>query len=109
MSIKNSNITETSDAMEFLDELLGGPLTFRELLNAIRLCDEISQVDFARKLNISKSHLCDIEKGRKNVSVERAAHFARTLQYSVDQFVRLALQDQLSSAGLDYKVHLEVA
>jgi DNA-binding XRE family transcriptional regulator len=29
------------------------------------MCDEISQTDFAKKLGVSKAHLCDIEKGRR--------------------------------------------
>lgn len=95
--------------MKYLENITGGPLSLKELLYAIRLGEEISQVEFAKKLKISRSHLCDIEKGRKNISVERATAFAKILQYSEDQFIRLALQDQLVNAGLDYKVKLEAA
>ncbi|RIL07572.1 MAG: hypothetical protein DCC75_09880, partial [Proteobacteria bacterium] len=45
-----------------------GPLTLGQLIESIRLCDNDSQVSFARKLGISRSHLCDIEKGRKSLS-----------------------------------------
>ena len=38
-----------------------------------RLCDEISQAELARKMHISGAHLCDIGKGRRLVSAERAA------------------------------------
>ena len=41
--------TETCDAEEFLEELTGGPLTFGEMLWAIRQCEEWTQAEFARK------------------------------------------------------------
>jgi transcriptional regulator with XRE-family HTH domain len=63
----------------------------------------------ARKLGVSKSHLCDVEKGRKTVSPERAAKWARTLGYPESIFVRLAIQGDLDAAGLKYKVEIEAA
>lgn len=98
-----------SDVMRFLEKLTGGPLTFGEMLSSIRLGDGLSQMEFANKLGISKSHLCDIEKGRKTVSPARAARFAGLLGYSEEQFVRLALQDQVEQAGLDLIVRVEAA
>jgi transcriptional regulator with XRE-family HTH domain len=97
------------DAMKFLDEVAGGPLTLAGLLEAIRSGEEMSQVDFAEQLGISKSHLCDIEKGRKTVSPARAAKFAKVLGYSQDQFVRLSLQALIEESGLRFKVRLEAA
>jgi transcriptional regulator with XRE-family HTH domain len=95
--------------MHFLESITGGPLTFGEMLSSIRLCDEMTQVEFANKLGVSKSHLCDIEKGRKTVSPARAAAFARLLGYSTEQFVRLALQHQVEQAGLSLLVRVEAA
>ncbi len=90
----------------FLEDLLGGPLTLRDLLVAIRQGEDLSQAAFARQLGISRSHLCDIEKGRKTVSPQRAARFARTLGYSAEQFVQLALQQEVDDAGLGMRVQL---
>ena len=98
-----------SAAMRFLEDITGGPLSLGKFLQSIRLGEELSQVEFAGQLGISKSHLCDIEKGRKLVSPERAAIFAKILQYSSEQFVRLALQDQVEKAGLKFKVTIEAA
>src|ERR1700733_604982 len=92
--------------MAFLDALVGEPLTLGGLLAAIRKCDEIPQATLAKRLGISKSHLCDIEKGRKVVSLERAARFAQELGYSEEQFVRLALQQMVEVAGLPFWVQL---
>jgi transcriptional regulator with XRE-family HTH domain len=98
-----------SAAMKFLEGVAGGPVTLGRLLESIRLGENMSQVEFAKLLKVSKSHLCDIEKGRKVVSPGRAARFAKTLGYSEDQFVRLALQAQVEEAGLKLKVSVEAA
>jgi transcriptional regulator with XRE-family HTH domain len=98
-----------SAAMKFLEDITGSPLSLGKFLQSIRLGEEMSQVEFARQLGISKSHLCDIEKGRKLVSPERAVIFAKILKYSSEQFVRLALQDQVEKAGLKFKVKIEAA
>jgi transcriptional regulator with XRE-family HTH domain len=101
--------TKKSKPMKFLEGISGGPLSFGELIEAIRQGEEMTQVMFAKKLRISKSHLCDIEKGRKTVSPERAARFAKKLGYSEDTFVELALQDMVNEAKLDMKVSVGVA
>src|SRR5262245_17520696 len=98
-----------SSAARFLENLAGGPLTLGGLLEAIRVGDEVSQSELAERLEISRSHLCDIEKGRKTVSPARAAKFARILGYSETQFVRLALQDMVDEAGLSLVVKVEAA
>ncbi len=76
-----------------MEEITGGPLTLSALLYAIRVGEEMSQAEFALRIGVSKSHICDIEKGRKHVSPMRAMQFAKILKYSEEQFVRLALQD----------------
>jgi antitoxin HigA-1 len=98
-----------SEAVRFFEKLNGGPLTFGQMIESIRLCDEISQVGLAKKMKISRAHLCDIEKGRRTVSAERAAQFARVLGYSVNQFIATALEDQLRRAGLKVRVRLDAA
>ncbi len=98
-----------SDAQKFLEKLSGGPLTFAKIIESTRLGEEMSQVSFAKKLGISASHLCDIEKGRKTVSPARAAKFARILGYSESQYVRFALQALIDQDGLKYKVEVHAA
>lgn len=97
------------DALKFIEGMIGGPLTLGALVEAIRRGEGETQTEFAAKLGITKSHLCDIEKGRKLVSPERAARFAAELGYSSEQFVRLALQDVVDRAGLRYKVDVTAA
>ena len=102
-------ITKKSDARKFLEKLTSGHLSIGRLLSSTRLGEEESQSVFASRLGVTVSHLSDIENGRKGVSPERAAKFARTLGLSEKQFVRIALQDELARMGLDYKVNIEAA
>ncbi len=83
-------------ALSFLEKK-SGPLTLGSLLSFIREGEETSQ---------SRSHLYDIEHGRKSLSVERAARFAKILGYSETQFVRLALQALVDEAGLRLDVEV---
>lgn len=86
-----------------------GIMTMAKCLRATRMADEISQVDFAKKLKISKANLCDIEKGRKLVSIERAVRFAKVLQMPEEYFVMLAVRDLFSAANLKYEVFIKKA
>lgn len=98
-----------SSARKFLEDLNGGPLTFGQLVESNRKGDGITQADLARRLNISRSQLCDIEKGRTGVSAKRAAAFARVLGWPENVFVAIAIEDQLREAGLALKVTLSAA
>jgi transcriptional regulator with XRE-family HTH domain len=100
--------SDQSEAMKFLEDITEGPLNLSGLLRAIRLCEDMTQVEFAKMLSISKSYLSDVETGRKNVSVEKAAFFARLLGHSEVQFVRLALEGALAKAGLKYNIKLSL-
>lgn len=98
-----------SSAAKFLEKLRGGPLTYGAGLRATREIMELSQAAFAKKLGISKAHLCDIEKGRRSVSAERAAHFALRMGHPQAYWVKLAIQDQLNRTGLKLKVEIKAA
>lgn len=81
-----------------------GPLTFGKLIEAYRLAEDSSQKDFASFLEISQASLCDLEKGRRIPSPERAASIARKLKEPESYWVQLAIQDHLDHAGLKLKV-----
>ena len=98
-----------SEAMKRLEKISGGPLTLGRAIESIRTGEDLSQDECAKKLGVSKSHLCDVEKSRKTVSPERAARWARALGYPESVLVRLAIQDGLDAAGLKYKVAIEAA
>ena len=106
MSIESK---KTQDTLSTLESITGSKLTLGRLLLAIREADEVSQIDFAAKLKITKQHLCDIEHDRKSESPELAAQYARTLGYSEEQFIRLALQDMIDRKGLKFVVDINAA
>lgn len=101
--------TKNKTVRRYLEKLTGGPLTLGMVIRATREGEEISQAGFARKLGVTRSYLCDLEKNRKTVSPAKAAKFARVLGYSEQQYVRLALQDALRRAGLAYTVEIRAA
>ena len=104
MSI-NSRITKNS--LKKLEKITGGSLTFGKLILAIRLSEEISQIEFADKLAISKQQLCDLEHDRKSVSPKLAVKYAEKLGYSKEQFIRLCLQDMMDKAGIPMVVDVK--
>lgn len=104
------NTRKKSNAIKFLESLRGNkPLTFGEMINSIRMCDEVSQSKLAQMMDISRAHLCDIEHGRRSVSVEKAAQFARVLGYSEEQFIAMVLEEQLADAGMPFAFELKKA
>lgn len=96
-------------AGDYLEKLMGGPLTFGGALSALRESEGETLSQFAERLSVTRMHLSDIEHGRRTVSLERAAKFAIALGQNEAQFVRLALQDQVRDAGLKLRVEVHAA
>ncbi len=90
-------------------EAMVGKLTLGKLLWSIREGTDETQAVFAAKLGISKAHLCDVEKGRRNVSADRAVKWAKLLRHSQRQFVQLALQGELDAKGIRLTVDVKAA
>lgn len=109
MTTKRAKKVPGREASKYLRSLMGGSLTLGAALSGLREADELSLAGFAKLLGVSRSHLCDIEQGRRIVSPERAARFAQALDQSEAQFVRLALQDQLRAAGLKLTIDVKAA
>ena len=109
MTTKRPKRVPGREASKYLASLMGGSLTLGAALSGLREADEVSLAAFAKLLGVSRSHLCDIEQGRRIVSPERAARFAQALHQSEAQFVRLALQDQLRAAGLKLTIEVRAA
>ncbi|HEX9620616.1 MAG TPA: helix-turn-helix transcriptional regulator [Polyangiaceae bacterium] len=108
-STKNraAKLNESTNA--FLESLNGGPLTFGQLLTALREADDLSLAKFSERLGVSRQHLHQIETGQKRVSPERALRFAGILGFNELYFVQLALQDLVDETGLTAKVEVKVA
>jgi len=109
MRTRTKSLAKRSNAMAFLERLSAEPLSLGTALRAIREGEGWSQTDMGQKLGVSRAHICDIEKGRRSISPERAAYWAKVLGYPEKQMVRLALQALLDEAGLGLKVDVSAA
>ena len=81
-----------------------GPMTFGAFLVGVRHSMGISQADFARKLKVSRSMICDIEKERVLVSPTLAMKIAKTGKFPKDMAIKYCLQDQLRKAKIKMKM-----
>ena len=100
--------TKKTNAATFLESLTG-PLTFGGLLHSLRMTDEFSQADLAKKAKVSKGLICDIEKGRRDASIELSVKLAKIMGYTPESFVAILLEEQIRRAKLNFKVKLEKA
>jgi hypothetical protein len=96
------------NARDYLEKSTGR-LTLGTAIRSIRQSEGESQIDFARRLGVSKQYLCDLEHNRKIVSAKKAKQFADDLGYSPEQFIALALQDSLEHDGMHMLVEVRVA
>ena len=101
--------TKKSDAMRFLDTLVGHPQTFGSMLRALRLSDEKTLQEYANILGVSRHQLSDIERGVRVVSEEKASNFAESLGHSAASFIRQVIDDRLAKQGLKFRVELAAA
>ncbi|OFZ73572.1 MAG: hypothetical protein A2451_00975, partial [Bdellovibrionales bacterium RIFOXYC2_FULL_39_8] len=83
-----------------------GKINFGMFLRVARKSQELTQVTMAKKLDMAKGTLCDIEKGRQTISRELAFKIARKCGLSEIVAVQLAIQDQLTKSKLNFKVKL---
>ena len=95
----------TKSASKVLRKKLG-PISFGGFLRSARTMKDMSQVEMAAFLGISKSTLCDIEKGRQLVSIELASKIAKKCELVQSLAVKCSIQDQLRRAGLKYDLEL---
>lgn len=84
-------------------------LGFGELLYSLRITDEISQAQLARKLSVSRGYICDIEKGRKTAPVNLVVKIANAMGYSKEAMIQQLFNDQLRAANLQLRVKISAA
>jgi transcriptional regulator with XRE-family HTH domain len=86
-----------------------GKLTVGEFLHTWRVSEEMSLVDFGKLVGMSVANLCDIEKGRKGVSPEKAEQIAKAIGVPHALLIRLSIEESLRAAGLKYTVEIKPA
>ena len=86
-----------------------GKLTVGEFLHTWRISEEMSLKDFGKRIGMSVANLCDIEKGRKGVSPEKAEQIAKAIGVPAGLLIRLSIEENLRAAGLKYTVEIKPA
>jgi DNA-binding XRE family transcriptional regulator len=86
-----------------------GHFSFATFMLGIRTTLDLSQVEMAKKLGISKAALCEVEKGRSLVSPETAVRYAKKAGFSVSLALQACFQDQLRKANIKKRVRIEDA
>lgn len=86
-----------------------GPMTFGAFLTSVRTMLDLSQAELARRLKVSRSMICDIEKGRVLVSPTLAIKIAKLGGFPEKFAVKHCLQDQLRRAKIKMTVEVEAA
>ena len=71
--------------------------------------EEMTQVELAKKLKISKQKICDYEKGRRLPSMETVVKWAKKLKKPYEIWVKAYLQQQVDDANLKLKVDVKAA
>jgi DNA-binding XRE family transcriptional regulator len=82
----------------------GGPISFGAALKANRVAEEMSQDEVGKKIDVSRQCIHQLETGARSSSVEQAVKLAKVFGMLEDQFVELALQNQIERAGIKKKV-----
>lgn len=105
MSTKTNTILDALEATKDVWE----KMTFGGLIRSLRTSDEISQVELAKKIGVSKQFLSDVEHNRKEVGIGFAKKISATLGYSIEPLLELLIRDQLKRQRLNYIVELKKA
>ena len=85
-------------------------------LKLMRKYHRMNQKDLALKLKISAAHLCEIEKGKKNVTIEMLHKYsdifgmpASSLMYIVEQEGKEKQSNPITAKALNFLEWLEVS
>lgn len=105
----NTKQNRSKETIKYLEKLTEKKLSLGNFLLSIRQGEEMTQIEFAKMLGISKQYLCDIEHERRFISPKTAESFAKMLGYSSEQFVRLCLQDMMDRDKLPLIVSVKAA
>jgi transcriptional regulator with XRE-family HTH domain len=97
-----------SSGLERLEKRLG-KLSVGEFLHTWRTTEEMTLKEFGKRTGLSVANLCDIEKGRKGVSPEKAEQIAKVIGVPPALLVRLSIEESLRAVGLNYKVEIKPA
>ena len=104
----NTKSNETVNALDATQDVWN-EMTFGGLVHSLRISDEITQVELAKRVGVSKQFLSDVEHNRKDVGINFAKKISDTLGYSIEPLIELLIKDQLKRQHLNYIVELKKA
>ena len=96
----------TRNLAKILEKELG-PMSFGGFLRAARTMKNLTQIEMAKILHISRGGICDIEKGRQFVSIEFAAKLAKKFALSEALAIECVIRDSFRRAGLKLEVSIK--
>tara|TARA_R110000868_G_scaffold117599_4_gene312164 strand:- start:8639 stop:8989 length:351 start_codon:yes stop_codon:yes gene_type:complete len=105
----SSKSTRTNTETEYIsarEVLKNKKYSVGQTFKALRICDEMTQTELAKKLKISRQHLCDIENDRKALSIERVVSLAKAVGYPAELFVYYHFRAQLQKVGIKKDIKL---
>ena len=79
-------------------------LSFAKIIKSYRDCEGLTQAELAIMLGVAPGSLCDLEKGRKIPSPERAFSIASQLGECVEVWVQAAIQDRLDKYNIELQI-----
>lgn len=101
----------TNDSLNALEATkeTGNEMTFGGLVRSLRVSDDITQIELANRVGVSKQFLSDVENNRKDVGIAFAKKVSDALGYSIEPLIELLIRDQLRRQHLNYVVELKHA
>lgn len=78
-----------------------------EALRLIRIFHDLKQVELAERLGVSKSHICEIEKGTKTPSLDLVERYAHEFKLPVSSIMFFA--EELPQAKAGERVRAKIA
>lgn len=106
---QKKKVFKKSSTMAFLEGVMGEVLTIGSMLRAQREAEELTLAQMGEILGLSRQQLSDIEKGRRAVSIQKAASFAKALELHEGHWVKVAIEESLRTAGLAETIKIEAA
>ncbi len=104
----NTKLNNTVNALEATKDVWE-KMTFGGLIHSLRMSDDITQVELAKRIGVSKQFLSDVEHNRKDVGISFAKKISEALEYSIEPLIELLIRDQLRKQNLNYTVELKKA
>lgn len=92
-------ITKNVDAVEWANQKLQ-KINFGEFVKNIRLSDEVSQSELARKIGVTRQFLNAIELNKTPANIDLAIDIAHALGYPEFLFLEVCINDLLRRKGV---------